>query len=336
MKIKINGKEQSLLQTRQGLFRFSIGRLKETIKNLKAQNIRLKIKDNAQREDWEQEKHAYIIEPSNRDAGFFSNFHCVVGNLIKISNKPLKPVVDLRGSAFKSVRPDERFNLWEHFFVQPGGITLEAALASQNKIHANGSFPNEYWDPGFSFLATENNPKLNLICDIVNRHIKFSEPFGRFLETGVYRMFSPSDRVLGVAYRGTDYKNRLIALGHYRQPSVLDLISSTRRVFEKGEYDAVFLTSDEDDAVSEFKKVFGSKLITMERKRFFGIESMPRKLEIMGQAGIETTGNYISEIIGLSRCTSLVGGINNGTIAAIEFNNLRYQEVDLNYLGIIK
>jgi hypothetical protein len=244
-------------------------------------------------------------------------------------------VVDLRNSAFKCVEPYKYFNLWEYFFVQPGGITLEAAHASENKIHANGSFPNEYWDPGYSFLDTANNSKLNLICDIVHQHIKFSEPFGRFLESGVYREFSPSDRVLGVAYRGTDYKNRLIALGHFRQPSVVDLISSTRRVFENGEYDAVFLTSDEDAAVSEFKKVFGSKLLTMERQRFFGNESMPRKLETMGQAGIETTSNYISEIIGLSRCTSLVGGLNNGTIAAIEFNNLRYQEVDLNYLGII-
>lgn len=71
--------------------------------------------------------------------------------------------------------------------------------------------------------------------------------------------------MLGVYCRGTDYV-ALRPAGHPVQPEPEQVIAKAKEAVKTANFDAVYLTTEDENIVADFKKAFGSMLILPNRE----------------------------------------------------------------------
>ncbi|MBR6713241.1 MAG: hypothetical protein IKI76_09645 [Selenomonadaceae bacterium] len=170
------------------------------------------------RENWEEhsvrkgdpkEPTYYIIRRRFDDAGIFSNFIVFAGHIRYALSKGWIPVVDMQNYSSAILEPEKlgKENAWEYFFEQPFRIGLEQAYNAENVILSSGKFPpiaippwasTNYYDPKNIVMAEWRMfVKMGLL--------KVKPALMNEINAERKKLFEPTDRVLGVYLRGTDY-----------------------------------------------------------------------------------------------------------------------------------
>ncbi len=133
---------------------------------------------------------------------------------------------------------------------------------------------------------------------------KVEEAAAIFLEQGV--------PVLGILYRGTDYKN-LQPKGHPIQPDLSDVIKKTEEVMKKKHCKKIFLATEDSAAAERMREYFGNDRVMMYQKNLFSHTGEHYLAELCEQdARKQVAQEYIISMALLARCQYLIAGRTSG------------------------
>lgn len=242
------------------------------------------------------------------------------------------PVVDVPGA-------DGIDNLWSTYFKQPHEILgMDFSILENRVDHFCEMDP--VWGPGYkaNLIPRELMCATNLYRELV----KPNEITEEYIEKERRELIGDKS-ILGVLIRGTD-------LGvdhpkdHPRQPDLDKVLGDVEKEFSTGEYDGIYLASEEEEMEEIFRNRFPAEPV-LTNKRHYMTEAYyeARKThDIIGltdvmvdkQMDLYTHGlEYLSSIFLLSECKSLIAGNTLGSSAALFLNRGRYQMHRLYDLG---
>ena len=120
-----------------------------------------------------------------------------------------------------------KINVWEIFFQQPMGYTLEDIAHSKNIILSKKApYPNhKYWMGQSEFY--DNEDRIKYFHNLFSKYIKFNNKTKEYLQKQYENILSGKGRVVGVLCRGTDYV-LYRPKGHPVQPEPQDVIKDVK------------------------------------------------------------------------------------------------------------
>lgn len=147
-------------------------------------------------------------------------------------------------------------------------------------------------------------------------------------------------RTLGVLMRGTDYISSGIGNAIRRQATVEEMVPVIQAWMQVGDYDRIFLATEDKDILNKMRAIFGSKLIAVSQERHsvseFEQGQLINQLEKQlyskdeyNERVVENTINYFYALHILSKCQAfLCSGWNNGWDTVCAMNGGKFERVE--------
>lgn len=278
----------------------------------------------------------YII--TNLAGGLASQYDSALGYIARAIKKGYVPVVDLSNSNNDCLR-DESIkgnNTWEYYFKQPfeGQLqrkyTLEEVYKSSKVIHCS-SLHTIYK------RVNKNNIKKRFL---LSQYISMIEPRYNFIIQQYENLFSDiNDDVIGVYYRGTDYKTvgTWRPTGHAKVPQIERFCDVLEKDIAKWKCHSIFFMTEEQEALDYFLTRFPQTKY-VKKQRFCKFTYGKTIAEQVPESTSRFQNNllYLTDIFILSKCHYLVGTVNSGLLMAMNWNNNKYKDLDILELGITK
>ena len=220
-----------------------------------------------------------------------------------------------------------KINVWEIFFQQPMGYTLEDIAHSKNIILSKKApYPNhKYWMGQSEFY--DNEDRIKYFHNLFSKYIKFNNKTKEYLQKQYENILSGKGRVVGVLCRGTDYV-LYRPKGHPVQPEPQDVIKDVKNVMASYRCEYVFLSTEDSDIFKLFLEEFGNKLLYVEQKRTSKSDLVGgmylAKKNIQDSINIDTFTRgigYLSSTYLLSQCTCYLGGRTGGSKGVLLMSN---------------
>lgn len=252
-------------------------------------------------------KIIYHITERGNGYGFFAEFKAVLEELLYAERMGFAPVVTF-GKDFLyydeelSITTDNAFC----YFFEPVGEekNLENSMNVVMARECHCKYIEDlYGATGYSIpleLQTE-------LVRILSRYIKIKNGLCIEFDT-MFREIFPDENILGVHYRGTDFKK-----GYYNHPvavSLEQLISEVKEVFEQGNFAYIFLATDVDGTLDALKKEFGDCV-----RQFQDVYRGDSDVSVAFSKSDRTRHHYrlgievLRDAYALSRCQGLVAGL---------------------------
>lgn len=199
----------------------------------------------------------YVIRNPQDSMGLFAAINYVVYHLEKAMLNGYEPVVDWQYYPNKYFSEDKdvgRVNVWEIFFRQTTDISLKDVYNSKNVVMSSGD-----WDA--AALGEVSNPdRLKKSHEIYQRYIHLNKDMEKKVEKEARRVGVFEHNVLGVKIRGTDF----ITTQPKDHSKVFDAELAIEKIEEKnqvwGEFDRIYLSTEDVDILNEMKKYYGERL----------------------------------------------------------------------------
>lgn len=285
-------------------------------------------------------KHADILivnRGHSAGTGIYSDLRYFLKYFRWARDNGKKIVVDMQNYANPYSENGE--NGWEYFYEQPDGISM--AQVSGLKTFQITCMDLEDYENGWNtaYLVKEGNKDKIHECNMVlKRYVRLNQEMKKIVEEewGKIKKNTEVSKILGVKWRGTDYRPENIVSGHYKQAGINELIEECHKYIGKG-YEFIFLAVDEDEPMQMFIREFGKEKVLYHKCGLFSDYSLD-----MGTAaeaakkmfgGKKAGRDYICTIELLSRCDAFVGSINSGSVMAVIMNDNQYDFVDILYRG---
>ena len=261
----------------------------------------------------------YIIRRKSPLTGLFARWK-IVGEHIRyaLSNGWL-PVVDMQNYPNPYLTPEKfgKENAWEYYFEQPLRIGLEQAYNGENIIvSAEGALPKLY--ESMPILENRDNvlTEWRMLVKLGLLQIKpvLMEEILAIRE----KLFSPTDRVLGVHLRGTDYAATR-PYDHPISPPVEFAASIVVEKVKEWQCDKIFLATEDKSILKVFKNVFGDMCITLGRDYadyIPGKAASELRLDREDDHFLQGK-DYLTEMVLLSTCNSFIAARCSGTLAVM-------------------
>lgn len=274
------------------------------------------------------DKTFYIIRPFNSTCGMGSYINYVVINLLYADEKGWIPVVDMKN--YKTLYSgDNKENVWEFFYEQPGSMSLDEVYHSKNVILGG------IWATNMGYAGFRDKELKPKYCQVACKYIRPIGMFADIINNESCRIFGESreKRTLGCVCRGTDYK-----LGKpYQHAQIFtpeEMFSEIDKVIDN--YDQIYLATEDIDFFHAFCQKYEDKLVYTDQKRYDGQtgNTIVDVLNESDETRLEAAIKYTLVIHILSKCTSLMT-IGNGTgVAALYLNGNKYENVYLLDKGV--
>ena len=288
------------------------------------------------------DKTIYVIRVRKETLGLMGYYMAVLGNIRIAMERNWIPVVDLKNYKNTYLTDEEvgLKNSWEYYFCQPGKTTLEEAYKSKNVVLRNMETPLEA-EPRRFYYEVYLRKDMQLYYNIVLDMMKFNAETMEKLDETYLKVFEPiakeKEKVIGVVSRGTDL---LGFPGHSIQPSTEELMQEKEKLMEKYSCRYIFLASDTDKAVRDFKEHFGEKhVLTNDCRRYdqCGIngENVLSEMHFVRKNDEYLKGmEYLTTVWLLSRTDVLYGSLVGATVSAICLNRGEYEHVEIFDKGV--
>lgn len=147
-----------------------------------------------------------------------------------------------------------------------------------------------------------------------------------------YNEIIKDKRVLGCVVRGTDY-TKLKLKGHPKQPDIDELVEKLMHFSKNGNYDYIYLATEEKRIADAIKKRFPGKVLENRRNYFDEKYFSNKNSDMVSKVQFDRDNDdylkmleYMSSINLVSKCDSLVSGLCGGSEIAIYWNGLNYNE----------
>lgn len=300
--------------------------MKQYIKKIKLINdIYITLKWHERRVSYGKEnadKTFYVIRRAHSKVGLFSLVMTTLGHIKYAVDKGYIPIVDL----FHNSLNDQEHNVWELYFGQPCGYTLDDIKYSKNIILGNGIIDNRIPYPGANIAY--NIEELQKWKSVVEKYLILNKNIQDETNKLINELFCDK-KVLGVLMRGTDYVNTRPSK-HPVQPTVAQVMNKIDEVLSKYECDFIYLVTEDERIFQQLKEKYGEKILSLNMKRYTtkgnqNINDVRAKSE---KNVVLPDKQYLISILLLARCNYLVAGNAGGTQGALLFNkDYEYQYV---------
>lgn len=204
-----------------------------------------------------RDKIIYHIYEPNGDFGFFAMYRNWLEYIYFADVCGYIPVIEA-GSDFAYSDGNKDHNAFESYFIQPK-INLRDAKRSSNVIISSLDHRKmvELVLTGKTGHYHYNHKYLYLMSKIANKYMQFNETTWQYINEGMKRLDIKDYKVLGIHIRGTDFRSQ-----YDNHPVYV----SEEEVFEKidkiiGSYDKIFLATDDNRILENFKNKYGSELL---------------------------------------------------------------------------
>ena len=266
-----------------------------------------------------KKKIYYIIRRIDTNVGLFSNYIVFAGHIKYALQNGWLPVIDMKNYPNVYLEPQQvgKINAWEYYFCQPLGITLDEAYNGDNVILSNDLPPDRPHD-GMDFFNNINNILMEWRMLVKLGLLKVQPTiYQEFLH--LYNLlFAKEDRVLGVLMRGTDY----VALkppSHPIPPPVDVAMKTVQEMKDKWNCNKIFLATEDQNIVSDFKERFGNTCITINKpyikydgQTYIPLYHIKRKNDFF-LSGKE----YLMQMLILSKCNCFVTARCSGSVGVM-------------------
>ncbi|GHS86484.1 hypothetical protein FACS189487_00860 [Campylobacterota bacterium] len=277
----------------------------------------------------------YIIRRMPLGAGLFSNFLYVYGHLLYALEKGYIPVIDMQNykTYFNETELiNDTNNAWEYYFCQPLHYTLQDIQYAKNVILSSSFY---LFDKVPEFLHKTSD--INNYHSVITKYLQFNDITKQYIREQQQKLFNNKSKILGVKYRGTDYKSESTAGGHFVPASLSDCVAKTKDLLKEWGMEWIYLSTEESAAVECFRQTFGDILIVTDSYRIEHYDAAMGgsvSVEFNRQHDNYLKGlEYIADTVLLSECDALIASKNNGSYAAIGLNNNRYKNKFIFDLG---
>lgn len=284
------------------------------------------------------DKTYYVIRRAGEGAGFLSNFHHVMLHIIIARSRGLYPVVDMMNykTCYNEDEPiNGTMNPWEYFFRQPDDTDLARVYKSKNVILCDADYP---WHVHQQYYTNMGEDKwISELHDVITREIRFNALTQAYLDDA-WRSIAPTDgKILAVMSRGTDYRDTK-PKGHNIQPEPAYLLTRARELMREHDLKYVFLSTEERFVADMFRAEFGDALLHFDEREYFDDMDNDMLITEYRHSRAHPLYNiileYLRNVIIASRCDCLLCGINNGSLAAMEYNGGKYIARDVYDVGV--
>jgi hypothetical protein len=265
------------------------------------------------------DKAFYVIGYSEFTAGLFSLINAVLNHIVYAKKFGYIPIVDFQNFETQYHNPGTfcKENVWEYFFEQPGGYSLENITKSKNIILSMKTSNPRIRLLNFNLNLSDSPDLQEYYNGLFQTYIRPNKTTQDYIAADESKILIENRKVLGVLCRGTDYTQKKPA-GHEIQPDPNDVIIKVRDVLNKYKCTHIYLATEDQDVYNVFKKYFEDILLSNGQTRFSGKElknvqylaNIPPKRE---RDKYFLALEYLSSVNILSKCSCFIGGQTTGT-----------------------
>ena len=241
------------------------------MKNIRSKKFRtkvLQIKTNPFHIDYQNNgtdrgKIIYHITVGDETKGFCSAIRDTLYFLMYADSLGLVPYIEYTGNMPYQENDviNGGTNSFSYFFEQPSSIKAEdiktaVAVANNESVHTHGVFQFYGLDNPESYYVSDSK-YIEICAAIYKKYMHIKPDVQCQIQKDIDSLLF--GRVLGIHYRGTDFK-----VGYNGHPVAVPYerhIQEAHRLFDTGEYDSIFLATEDGDVIDQFKKEFGNKLL---------------------------------------------------------------------------
>ena len=302
----------------------------------------------------------YVIRSRIDTWGLIACYNHVLGHIKLALEQGYIPVVDMQNYPNTYLDPKKlhKENSWEYYFHQPSEFTLEEAYRSCNVILMNGMPPKEahprgqgklYLDyyngreqtggaaSGLAEAGKEIEREIRYNTQVIREHMRIRGEVKAHIEEQYEKLFPKEEKVLGVLCRGTDISLRRPS-GHSVMPRTEEMIGRAGELMEQWGCTRMFLTTEEEIAVEQFREAFGERVFFTRCARYGNTgDKLLADIRFDRKDDRYLRGlEYLTNIVLLSRCHCLLGVYVGGTTGALEMNGGAYEHVEIMDLGVYK
>ena len=201
----------------------------------------------------------YLIEYGVNDfcdCGFFALLRHTIKYLPFAYSLGFVPIINWGSKTFyyEDALSDKETNVFSYYFMPVSApMNLEKSpyiIASQK------DFDRFSLTKKISYLV--NDEDVRLFGEIYKKYIKLNDEVEKYINENVYNILL-NKKVLGVHIRGTDFSQEWA--NHPKIVTVDEYLVKSKDMFESGEYEGIFLATDDINALNKFKSEFGEKLL---------------------------------------------------------------------------
>ena len=208
-----------------------------------------------------------LLENQSHHAGFCAIWVYILNRLSFSDKMGFYHVIDWEESEF--YQEDHPIHgstsIFEYYFEQPSGISLADARKSNFVVYDWNSPEYGYND---AFHVGDNNDyrftdkDVEQFAKIQRKYIHLHKEIELSIKDQVEKLFQGKTNVIGVHARGADTK-----IGYKGHPTIVtseDYINETEKMVKKFKADMIFLATDDQVLLDQFKNAFGNRLVYYE------------------------------------------------------------------------
>lgn len=265
-------------------------------------------------------KKYVLIKRYGDHLGLFSYVITNIGNINKALKRNQIPIIDMQSYKNPFLNENEvgKVNSWELYFEQPCNVTISDVDVNEcdEITSVNRNRPND------SMRFFLNKRVSHYWNDLAKKYLRLNEKTKKYIDDQQKKYFNTDDKVLGILCRGTDYIN-LRPFRHPVQPSSKMVIEKAKKVMNEKKCNKIFLATEDENILNEFKSEFGNSLIYINQKRFSNTENKYlSEIEFNRKNDSYLKGlEYLTSIVLLSRCNCFIAGRTSGTIGVMLMTN---------------
>lgn len=258
----------------------------------------------------------YHIKTEYSGSGFFADHNRLLGFLYFADKLGMKSVVEYPPDyCYAEKHPvNGTMNPFEYYFKQPAEISLEElykckVVVRSRKENINYAISINEDTNGYS----RNDKYIEEMGRITKKYLKLRDEVQRLISESMDKILPSEDKVLGVHFRGTDFKKNYN--GHPVNLSIEDYIVKINEVIEK--YDKIFLATDDLSVLTKMKELYGKKVVWYcDVIRSDGQETVMNSVSSRKNHHYMLGLEVLRDMLTLSRCEGLIAGLSQVSIAA--------------------
>jgi hypothetical protein len=245
------------------------------------------------------------------------------------------PIIDLNsfGNIYNNFKPNTSENPWELYFQQPFGYKLNEVKNKSKKIkyYVCSQKVKSYYN------IYNNKILIQFWHNIARNYFPLNIIMINKANTIRKKIFKNSKNVLGIIIRGTDFISSKLS-SHPIPPKPEKVIRDVKEMDKKNKYKFFFIATEDGLIREKFINAFGNKIKFLQYKT--KIKWNYNSKAVLGQNSLlignkEFTEIYILNIIILSKCLDIIGGLCNGLFGAFSISN-GFRNIKIYDLGVYK
>lgn len=276
------------------------------------------------------DRNIFIMDGRYSKLGLFTMHDRVEKCLLYAKSKGFVPVASVKmsdSSFYSDFRGDD---IWDKFYSQPEGCSIEEAMESANV----------FFCPGFYNASVMNSIMDEYIGDtkLLCERTRYKGELQKYIDERVEKFLPYPDKTLGVLARGTDYVNT--KLPNHSIHASFDMIGKKidEVITRRPELEYIYVATEDALYCERFKDRYGDKVSFTDQERY-SIDNNELLYDYHNKRqdkrpGFDLGAEYAAAINLLSKCNSFIAsGSCTGVGEALKENSGQYQEVYIFDLG---